>query len=617
MSNDQAKLDALSLLGWLTCTALAPNERVQTLANEMLSVAVRSPETATYKPAFTILETLLSSPVEKVLQHFLDQQLNRYHEKFSGPVLTDLQQRFSWLADTLQSFSDLFPPNWPILEELAIVFCKQLEFEIQSELQQLETTFHALTESGSHNLQVKDLFVAWRTARSNERDLAKKFVNTTDGRILPFLGVVSGCFERSTVIPLFAEHALRTTVTKILQCETWQGLPSQILESADSLFLFIKNQFDACTSVSAGNVLTMVHFAWRKHLVSYAVHLLSCLPGVWCAPVELATPQKICLIANSADCWCGLIDSLTEGIQIHISSAFVAGINLEIAKEAFAFVATKALDCLVSGFLSKAKPALVMLCKEEWSRPLLGKECFYCQRLEADFLDFGSTICPIVENLHCGVWALCRGIVVALTAKVLRSLCTLKGMHPDNTERLLDDALQLSSFLQHDLPKSLHGTKRQSELTTQAAVDYQHFTEAELASLQHFLAVLQAPLPLAVEQYATLIPDPSVDQFRRILVLRGVKDDVALPYIQRLKTKLTAGLAPAIRTPSPVSSGRSSDGAIFATTGIYTAEMLSGRFRIRWPSLDGSGLLSTLTFEKEVVFRQVWRFIVESDAESA
>uniref|UniRef100_A0A7S1HVE7 Vps53 N-terminal domain-containing protein n=1 Tax=Eutreptiella gymnastica TaxID=73025 RepID=A0A7S1HVE7_9EUGL len=531
------------------------------------------------------------SLVENFVQAIVSQQVNAYKQAFLSVTevnfIASVADRYEWLTRNLRVFDDMFPSHWDVpFAVYKQVVCICIKAELQFAIPSCN--------------EVNPLLRLWRKTSTFQKSIAKildgkREANQIGSRVRAY-NCITDVLEHLQKLADLEENMTEEALKGFLAQENWEGLPtSNLLESSENMFFFIQQRIRDWAGLSQGAMLYSIVCVWRRYLIVYALHLVGRLPPTVDSTKELPLPvvKQVCVLINSAQWWAGLVDNVME------RAGFPQGDTaMQAAKEAFGLVASKGMDYLA---------AVAYVPIQRWVQKLIQgpgtakgpwhAECV--DRIEEVLSKQMQALGPVVCCLSAGPLAFCTTFVSLVVAKMLAQLYQRKQVPSKDMGNLLSAALQLSSHLK-DLPYSCV-----PEEGAQSAPDMSDFgthVEKEMLRLQHLLVLIEMPPELVVDEYCSLMPNPSGPGLTKVLQMRGASEadiTIALEHFQLLgpghrDTPSPPPALPWLAGPSPAA----------LTMGPFKGERLpNGQFRISEGQL-------VIHLKREKVFNTLWSFLV-------
>jgi hypothetical protein len=290
------------------------------------------------------LDVLGDDTKQQLITQFTKQQISLYKMIFSQKKKSSLDQvskRYNWMRKLLQKyeqqFSDVFPDEWCVRQELAVEFCLATREDIVKYLNAnkgaidptvlyrsiLNTTtferdmherFHVQTEaefqkeSTQSQLQVKEELAEISEEKTSDaikkkfklklrqRELERKAQqqriledvtrtkpqkkSTLPQKSYKFLGFISSCFDdHMDTYVNFEASSLQDALEGFCEKETWTE--DGETRSHEDLFMYISASIKSCTAFSKGKVLmNLIEKVWKKYLRAYASFVSDSLPRI-------------------------------------------------------------------------------------------------------------------------------------------------------------------------------------------------------------------------------------------------------------------------------------------------------------------------------------------------
>ncbi len=468
--------------------------------------------------------------------------------------LSGVERRFAWLRKELRA-------NWKILGALSdkdwgLVFPAEWEVgarlskAIVSELR--DWTEKVLDKGGDSDVGV--MVSALGKSKAFEDELERRF----GGRV-KFGKAISESYGPWMGAYVEKEDGhLAEVVRKLVKEETWRCEDGNVLNSAKQWFLAVKKSMKMCAALDSRQPLYLLHTVFKKHLGTYASHLVRRLPGNGgnaladsSKPKEYENKiERACAIISTSDYCANTVRQLEENIAKIVDKSFASDIDMNKECETFATVAAKGVHSLVALLDEDLHLCLKPFRDTDWTAwPNVGDTSPYVSAISLSVHRSLSRIRARLSKHHFRF--LLDKFGSAFVATFASHVYKTDNMSHFGAQQLLLDTSALRTLLV-SLPEagSSHGVPSR----TPAPTMYVKNVSRELAKIEAVLKVILAPIDTCIDTYLALVPGGNADAFRHILDMRGVRRGEAAPLVLEL-TKRLARAGPSIRSTSSGSVG--------------------------------------------------------------
>ncbi|XP_046918496.2 vacuolar protein sorting 53 [Dermatophagoides farinae] len=499
--------------------------------------------------------------------------------------LDKIDTRFSWLKKHLIVFEDkigfLFPPNWEISECIAVEFCKITRQDL---IQVMNNRFI--------ELDVNILLPAISKATAFEKLLHQRFSGATIRQEKAsfqsknvFSGLITNCFENYLNIYVDAQDKnFDKLVNQFVEEQTKQSMNNQestkaeIFSSSGKLFTQYKNCLIQCISLSNRLPLVLLSNTFQKYLREYAhkilqntiprvgsnISLASSLSntisntsasGVFSAASSAAgliqiflkdldnksytNPEikQICSIILTSNYCLETTQQLEKKIQEKIDPSLIEKINMNVECDIFHGITSNCLQLLSHSVENSCEQALNTMIKTQWAN--MGTPIGHSQYVSSLILTCHQSFPLIRENLsdvpnyyH----QFCQKFVEAFISKFISNIFKCKPLSQGAAEQLLLDAHTMKKILL-ELPEyKFINVGHNSIPSSYTNTVITGMTKAEM--ILKILLVPASPAEMFVENYFKLFQEKDMNEFQKIIEMKGIRKSESLTLIELFKKKM-------------------------------------------------------------------------------
>ncbi|CAM9020459.1 unnamed protein product [Wickerhamomyces anomalus] len=448
------------------------------------------------RSACQMLDLIGNDHHTRLVNWFCTQQLKEIKSIFissdEAGSLENISRRFLFFKKLLknyeQFFQNYFPEDWKVEEQLTSKFC--------------EFTKDNPDESLSSSYEFTDGIEA-----------LPKFSQSISSAFEPFLGI-------------WVDHQNTFLSNKFLEFLSAPKLPSKeqdehqanVIPSSADLFRAYRHLFSQCATLSTAGPLRDLARLFSKWSLEYSNRIMKpTLP----ATVNDESVAYITLVLNTADYCSTTITQLEEKLIETIDEGFKKDINFEPVKESFIKLMNKSINLLVYKIETESEFSWREMANTNWSHMEdVGDQSRYISSLKEILIKNCTLILPtFVREIY--VRNFCDKIVESTINQFLTSIIRTKPIPVIAAEQmLLDLSVLKETFLK--LPK-LSTDAPDYKISSQ----YQKHVDRMVGRLEVILKVLltqEAPQEGLVSNYFFLIGDKSVENFIKILQLKGITD---------------------------------------------------------------------------------------------
>ncbi|XP_074604263.1 vacuolar protein sorting 53 [Brevipalpus obovatus] len=499
---------------------------------------------------------------DQLLQWFIESELKEYKALFQDNQdlawLDKIEKRFSWFKKHLVEFEErfgrMFPPKWEVSECIAVEFCKITADQLGR-----------VMSNRANEMNVRLLLFAFSKTSSFESLLNQRFTGLTlvneqsknEGSLInPFTGLISQCFEPHLKIYVEAqEKNLSQLIEQFVDdFVKKKSVPAngnaEVLASAGVLFSQYKNCLVQCVQLSTGQPLVDLSFKFKKNLEDYAYKVLSNnLPriksssglsssgvSVLNAAISAAGLQinlkegevsrytraeitQVCSILLTANYCLETVQQLEKKLREKVDKKFVEQINMNTEQDLFHRIILNSIDLLIQDIEAGCEYAFSLMIRTSWSTcGTPTDQSPYVKMIIENLQQLFPFIRDSLQDARKYFTQLCNRFAQVFIPKFIGYLFRCKPLKQEAAEQLLLDTHLLKKVLQ-DLPGW------ESTVKT-APANYVKEVVRGMTKAEMILKVVLVPhrdVGHYIESYMKLLPDSNVEEFQKILEMKGVR----------------------------------------------------------------------------------------------
>lgn len=508
--------------------------------------------------ATAVLELLGDHNKTKLINWYCSTQLREYRTIFRNSdeagSLENIGRRFAYfkriLKQHVDSNSKYFDPSWHMAEELTNTFCNNTRDDIQA----------LLSENGGKNTNVQTLLQALQETLDFEQYLEKRFESVSDSRlstdrrrVTPTEDVKTTLKSGKAISLAFQPHlniwidyqdkqlSLKFAQFKAppLPHKYTDGEPDPdptVLPSSAELFIFYRQILAQTCKLSTGEPLVNLSRLFGKWLDIYCSQILN---PTFPARLNDETDFKtLALVVATADYCTTTISQLEEKLQSSIDDSLKEMINFDNERGRFLDVVNLGIKRLVG----KVETALEMSWREmantAWSKlDTVGDQSSYAQELTRALLSEVKTVLHYTSK-KTYVRLVCDKIVESVAHSFLAQVVKCRPISEIASEQMLLDLYVVKNTLLK-LPSLAEG----ADPTAPPASLYSKHVSGSIGRVETILKVVltqTTPPEGLVQNYFYLIGDRSVENFRKILDIKGLSRSEQARFVELFHAHMKA-----------------------------------------------------------------------------
>ncbi|WFD44950.1 Vacuolar protein sorting-associated protein 53 [Malassezia psittaci] len=539
-------------------------------------------------------------------------QLREYRRIFravdEAGQLDNVARRYAWIRRILRTLDDehsaAFLPHWHVDQRLLSLFAEITRDDLKSVLVRSQTQLDAdllldaLNATNEFEAQVakkyhqsfQEVVSAQRTTAAVPNQL------TISSSFTPYLHVFVDAQEKR-MASLFAQFSQNTGQAPAgsfeAQVASHSEEPMKVLLSSTELFWFYRQTFERCGQLGEQAPFRELGLLFAKWLRRYVNEILepTLLPRAQDVDAHVRT---LCTTLNTADYCATTCTQLEHKLNTPFTADDSSPISLENERKGFLGIIAAALQHLSRVLYNHTESGFQQMLRPEvpWSQlDYVMDKSPYIDTLASVMEQIAVIVRHEVENKRF-VRNWCDKAVGTVTTRFIHTLLRLRPLRQNIAKQLLSDVEHLRRLLQ-ELPH--FGTHIWAGIPNAHTMQTSHerLVQKTFSRITPILAIL-AKLPddtleisEAVQMYRTEIQDQSLQNFQKILDLKGVKRMDQTPFIEEFLAAIDREAEPLPTTS--VLSGWSID----PNADMYAPPDLPGERRVsREDSRDPDSLAS-------------------------
>lgn len=480
--------------------------------------------------ACKILDLLGQEYHDRLINWFCNQQLKEIKSIFASNdeagSLDNLNRRFIFFKKVLKNceanYDPYFPKEWKIEEELTLKFSQHTKESIKQVLSRsgkntnVDTLLNSLQQTLDFEKYLNNHF-RYITQQDQEDssyvEPESKFTHSIATVFEPFLGIWvenQNSFLNEKFMGFLSQSKLPD--------DHHDGSTNVIPSSAD-LFRIYRHLLTQCSNLSTGSPLKDLSKLFSKWAIEYSNKVLK--PTLPPSINDNEGILYVTLVLNTADYCSTTITQLEEKLIEIIDEPFKSSINLDKAKESFIKSINSSINLLLGKIDQESDFAWREMANANWAHvEEVGDQSRYVSTLK-DILT--TNCCEVLPKLSRDVYvrSFCDKIVELITNQFLANVVKIKPIPVIAAEQMLLDLSVLKSIFLKLPSFAIKDPKEETSVSSQ----YQKHVDKLVNKLEIIFKLLltqDAPQEGLVANYFFLIRDRSVDNFVKILKLKGI-----------------------------------------------------------------------------------------------
>ncbi|EPZ34552.1 hypothetical protein ROZALSC1DRAFT_26786 [Rozella allomycis CSF55] len=464
----------------------------------------------------------------KIIEFYCNLQLQDYRALINVSTeistLENMNRRFAWLKKILKTFEQehesLFPKGWNVGKHLAELFCIDTKKDIMEVLLRTE------------EFQVKVLITALKETVAFETQLIQKFPNE-NSEISNFYRVISSCFEPYLSYYVDEEQALKNS-------DLEKEIDEKIFMSSTDLFYRYKQILKNCCSITNKKALLEISRIFGSTLIKFLDQLLKKIDSFQNKSIYI-----YCVLLNTLDYCHKTTQQLEEKIKDLIDVDLKEAVTFQNEIDSILLMISNSIKDIVKFIETESSPMFSIMTKLPWStQSSVDDQSSYVASLN-NLLKQSIEKCSETIQSKTFFQSVCDKFVDSFLQVLLQNIYKCKTISEVGAEQLLLDCQsikkQISVF-------SSIGTGEES-------LTYSKLLNKGVAKIESLLKSVMTPAEPVdglVENYILLNPDSTINQFQKVLELKGIKkieQQLILDIFSKKTNKLQEKIPP---TPPPL-----------------------------------------------------------------
>eukprot|EP01062_Namystynia_karyoxenos_P045751 TRINITY_DN3407_c0_g2_i1.p1 TRINITY_DN3407_c0_g2~~TRINITY_DN3407_c0_g2_i1.p1 ORF type:complete len:977 (+),score=327.09 TRINITY_DN3407_c0_g2_i1:96-3026(+) len=521
----------------------------------------------TLESATRIVDVIGGNSREDACKDIIGTQMRLYSRAFprgsDDARMERMEKRFVWLRRRLKYYDDelagAIPRSWGIPVSLCTEFCDATRTSMASLLEEQSRQ--------GQKLNVEILVRVMQKTMEFEKELAKRVQKyTARGGVSPAAGSsgaaaaaarykrvrhedpegapagddenppkFSICSAFESCMEHYVQHEDNQMGKFLEELSIVEEVPASdgvvaAFPNTIDVFFYIKDSLMRCSSFCNAETLVSMFNVWVKHLCAYAQRLEAHIPT---HSYEGAL-RLVCLIVNTADYCQETAGKVAEELRAKVEPLPLE--QDEKAPDEFRLVISKGVQQMISNLTQALTPPLEEMVSMNWDTlEDVGDQSKYvtdiCHILHERFTTINNELQPSLLRY------VCDKFVANFMPRYISTIYRLKRLNGPACQQLLLDLQVLKSLLP-DLPnlgnpdrfthKELRAYHRVIRRDVGRGEGILKFLSADIPANDVVLAEhywqLSKPRVLDGQEQPAVIEDPSLQDFRRLLELKGIPE---------------------------------------------------------------------------------------------
>ncbi|WFD00890.1 Vacuolar protein sorting-associated protein 53 [Malassezia yamatoensis] len=506
--------------------------------------------------AALVIDALGQETRTALIDWYSARQLREYRRIFravdEAGQLDNVARRYAWIRRILRTLDDehsaAFLPHWQVDQRLVSLFAEITRDDLKSVLVRSQAQLDAdllldaLNATKEFEAQVskkyhqpfQEVVSAQRTATAVPNEL------TISSSFTPYLHLFVDAQEKrlASLFEQFNQHTGQAPAGSFeAQVASHSEEPMKVLLSSTELFWFYRQTFERCGQLGEQAPFRELGLLFAKWLRRYVYQILqpTLLPRAQDVDAHV---RKLCTTLNTAD-YCA---TTCTQLEQKLNPAFTAQdspISLEKERQGFFGIIAAALQHLSRALYNHTESGFQQMLRPEvpWAQlDYVMDKSPYIDTLASVMEQIAVIVRHEVENKRF-VRSWCDKAVGTVTIRFQHTLLRLRPVRQNVAKQLLNDVQHLQELLQglpHFGSQTWAGVPNAHTMQT----SHQRLVQKTFSRITPILAIL-ASLPddsleisEAVTMYRAEIQDQSLQNFQKILDLKGIKRMDQTPFIE-------------------------------------------------------------------------------------
>lgn len=463
---------------------------------------------------------------EKIVKRYVDLQLVNYRQIFRPmeevSQLDNVSRRYAFLKRILkvcdEEHAEIFPAAWAVSGRICEKFCEYTKSDLDLVLKNTTP-------------DVKELLKALQLTIEFEAQLNKRYERLFKDEnkkvhMFEFEKAISTCFQPYLYIYINAEDVtissmIDSYIHSDMKAEEEDDGTMAVLPSSTDLFYFYRETLTQCAKFSTGKALFDLCQLFAKHLDSYCSQII--LGGLSRNEKKGITSDTFhfaSLALNTADyCWM-TTSQLEEKLREKVDDIYSDKVDLEGVKESFMRAISSCIDSIIKNLEQAFDPYFQQMIKLPWgTMDTVGDQSDYVSQI-VDIIRRNVTVVGRVVANKRYFRTFNDRFAEIFIAKYLIQIFKCRPISEIGAEQLLLDTHSIKTLFM-DMP-----SMGSAEGATPIANSYARIVNKGISKVEAILKTVMSPTEPAegyVENYLLLIGDKHIDNFTRLLELKGIK----------------------------------------------------------------------------------------------
>ncbi|OBZ90694.1 Vacuolar protein sorting-associated protein 53 [Choanephora cucurbitarum] len=471
--------------------------------------------------ACLVADVLGDETKDRIVTRYVDLQLVSYRQIFRPmeevSQLDNVSRRYAFLKRILKTcddeHADIFPSSWAVSAKLCDRFCEHTRLSIEIVMK-------------NELPDVKELLKALQLTIEFESQLTKRYEKFGNSALFDFEKKISAAFQPYLYIYINAEDAtiasmIDSYVQSDAKSESEDDGSMAVLPSSTDLFYFYRETLAQTSKFSTGKALFDLYLLFSKHLNSYCNQIL--LGGLTKNEKQAVSPVHFrfaSLALNTAE-YCHMTSSqLEEKLKEKIDNEYVNQIDFQAVKDSFMKAISVCIDTIIKNLEQSIDSQMSQMTRLPWSTmDTVGDQSDYVSQILDIIKNNVGIVGKVVVNRRYYRTFSDRFAELFVT-KFLVQIFKCKMISEIGAEQLLLDTHSIKTLLL-EIPSI-----GASEGIITVPSSYSRIVNKGITKIEAILKTVMSPIEPSegyVENYFLLIGDKNLNNFTRLLELKGVR----------------------------------------------------------------------------------------------
>lgn len=507
--------------------------------------------------ATLVLEQLGESNQSKLINWYCSTQLREYRNIFKASdeagSLENIARRYSYFKRLLKQHVDTnaryFKPSWHMAECLTNAFCNTTRDDI-----------HTLLAQGGRHMDVQLLLKALQETLEFEQYLEKRFGSVSDSRTdsslidkkkHPEVAFTSGKtislafqphlniwidYQDKQLAEIFQRFKAPPAPKNFENGEQEQDPDPTVLPSSADLFIFYRKVFAQTAKLSTGEPLYNLSKLFAKWLDVYNNQILKTkFPNRLTEEDDFKT---LALVISTADYCTATTSQLEDKIRSTIDEEWSEKVSFDEQRSHFLDIVNNGIKRLVGKVESALEYSWREMTNTNWSKlHVVGDQSSYVSELNRSLLTETKKVLKYTPK-KTYVRLMCDKIVEAIASAFLLCVIKCRPISEVASEQILLDLYVVKNTL-----LKLPSLANESEPNAPPSSAYSRHVSNSIGRVETILKVIltqKSPPEGLVQNYFYLIGDKSVDNFKKIMDLKGMTRSEQSRFVELFNAHMKA-----------------------------------------------------------------------------